>query len=69
MAANVTERRFIEMPPNEEPAAPDNRMADMRRLIAAIRPPTTAAALRSLREAFPDIPLSERVRALDKVRH
>ncbi len=47
----------------------DRRIAEMRRLLAAMRPDSTAAALRTLRDAFPDIPLDERIRALSATRH
>jgi len=45
------------------------RIDEMRRLLAAMGPESTAMALRALREAFPDIPLDERVRALSEVHH
>ncbi len=42
----------------------DLRIAEMRQLLAAINPSTTADRLRMLRERFPDIPLRERMQAL-----
>jgi hypothetical protein len=47
----------------------DRRIADMRRLLAVMRPGSSAAALRALRDAFPEASLEERVRALTVVRH
>ena len=45
-------------------AALDRRIAEMRRMVAAMRPSSTASALRILRDTFPDIPFNERIRAL-----
>ena len=39
----------------------DRRIAQMRRLLAAMKPCAAADGLRMLRERFPDVPLSERV--------
>ena len=39
----------------------DRRIAEMRRLLAAMKPCTAADGLKLLRERFPDVPLSERV--------
>jgi hypothetical protein len=50
-------------------AALQERIAKMRRLLAAMEPESTAALLRALRQVFPDIPLDERVRAMSDVRH
>jgi hypothetical protein len=47
----------------------DQRIAAMRRLLAAMEPASTASALRVLRQAFPDVPLDARVRALGEARH
>ena len=47
----------------------DQRIAEMRRMLAAMKPGSTAGALRALRDAFPDIPLDERIRALTATRH
>ena len=48
----------------------DQRLKDMRRLLAAMAPRSTGDALRLLRDAFPDVPLDRRVRALsDLKRH
>ena len=42
----------------------------MRRMLADMRPGSSAAsALRVLRDAFPEAPLEERVRALTATRH
>jgi len=41
----------------------ERRIAGMRAFLAALRPDTDAEALRLLREAFPDLPLVERVNA------
>ena len=45
-------------------AALDLQIAQMRRVLDLMAPTTNAEALRSLREAFPDAPLGERVRAV-----
>jgi hypothetical protein len=48
----------------------DQRLKEMRRLLAAMAPRSTGDALRLLRDAFPDVPLDRRVRALsDLKRH
>ncbi len=47
----------------------DDRIAEMRRLIAGMEPGSAASALRVLRDAFPEASLQERVRALTAVRH
>lgn len=47
----------------------DRRIAEMRRLLAAMRPDTTADALKALRDAFPDMPLDERLAAIRATRH
>jgi len=47
----------------------DRRIAEMRRLLAAMRPDTTADALKALRDAFPDTPLDERLAAIRATRH
>ena len=47
----------------------DRRIAEMRRLLAAMRPHTTAEALKALRNAFPDTPLDEHLAAIEATRH
>jgi len=48
----------------------DGRIAEMRRMLADMQPGSSAAsALRALRDAFPEAPLEERVRALTATRH
>jgi hypothetical protein len=47
----------------------DRRIADMRRMLADMKPGSAASALRVLREAFPEASLEERVRALTAIRH
>ena len=47
----------------------DLRIAEMHRLLDAMAPASTTSALNSLREAFPDAPLEERVRALSRTSH
>jgi hypothetical protein len=47
----------------------DRRVAEMRRMVAAMEPGSAASALRVLRDAFPEAPLAERVRALIAGRH
>jgi hypothetical protein len=42
----------------------DHRIAEMRRMVAAMKPSSTASALRVLRDSFPDVPFRERVSAL-----
>jgi len=46
----------------------DRRIDEMRELLAAMRPASTASALKALRESFPDIPLDKRVRVLAEAR-
>lgn len=46
----------------------DQRIAEMRELLAMMRPTSTAGALRVLRDSFPDIPLDQRVRAISEAR-
>lgn len=50
-------------------AALDLRIAEMRQMLIEMRSADTTAALRSLRESFPDVPFAERVRALAATRH
>jgi len=47
----------------------DRRIAEMRRMLADMKPGSAASALRVLRDAFPEATLAERVRALTAVRH
>jgi hypothetical protein len=47
----------------------DRRIAAMRRLLATLEPPSTAMALKTLRSAFPESSLDDRVRALQDVLH
>jgi len=47
----------------------DVRIAAMHRLLDAMAPTSAAAALRTLRDAFPETSLDERVRALNELRH
>ncbi len=47
----------------------DGRIGEMRRLLAAMAPTTTARALKALRDAFPEVPLDQRVRVLGEVLH
>lgn len=49
--------------------AVDARIAEMRRLLEQMAEPSSTAALRALRYAFPDAPLAERVRAMKYSRH
>jgi len=48
-------------------AALDHRIAEMQRLLKAMAPGSTTLALNTLRDAYPDASLDERVRALSKV--
>jgi hypothetical protein len=41
----------------------EERIAGMRAFLVALEPDSDAEALRLLREAFPDLPLAERVKA------
>ncbi len=45
------------------------RIAEMREMLAAMAPDSTSRALRALRDAFPDVPLTARVRVLSELRH
>jgi len=47
----------------------DRRIAEMRQMLADMKPGSAASALRVLRDAFPEATLAERVRALTAVRH
>jgi hypothetical protein len=47
----------------------DLRIAEMRQMLVEMRAVDTAGALRALRDAYPDVPLAERVHALAAVRH
>jgi hypothetical protein len=47
----------------------DVRIAAMHRLLDAMAPISVAGALRTLREAFPEASLGERVRILSEIRH
>jgi hypothetical protein len=48
----------------------EQRLKEMRHLLASMAPRSTGDALRLLRDAFPDVPLDRRVRALsDLKRH
>lgn len=49
--------------------AVDSRVGDMRRLLEKLSGQSTAEAMRVLRDAFPDAPLDERVRAMKSSRH
>jgi hypothetical protein len=42
----------------------DRRISEMRHLLTAIQPASPAVTLRALREAFPDVPLEERMRVM-----
>ena len=50
-------------------AAVDARITEMRRFLEQMAEPSTTEALRALRDAFPDAPLDERVRAMKYSRH
>lgn len=50
-------------------AAVDPRIAEMHRLLEQMTDPSPTEALRALRDAFPDAPLDERVRAMKYSRH
>ena len=47
----------------------EDRVAEMRQMLLEMHAVDTAAALRSLRTAFPHVPLTDRVRALATDRH
>ena len=57
-------------PPDQEPyrAELDEQIARMREMLTLMAPGTGATALGAMREAFPDVPLSDRVRALKTYR-
>lgn len=52
--------------PGAEPRALglDRRIAEMRRVLAAMSATSDAVALKALRDRFPDLPLGIRVKAL-----
>lgn len=59
----ATKRQGTARAVGEQPFAVSvDRNAEMRRVLAAIQPDSAAHALRALRDAFPDVPLDERVR-------
>jgi hypothetical protein len=47
----------------------DGRIAEMRRLLDTMAEQSASEALSALRDAFPDSPLGERVRAMKFSRH
>ena len=49
--------------PTSYEAELERRIAGMRALLLALEPDSDAEALRLLRDAFPDLPLAERVKA------
>lgn len=64
----TTRRPLGEAPPGREPThyAPviDERIAEMRALLAAMRPASDSEALHALRQAFPEASLAARVAAM-----
>lgn len=57
------------MPMTADPILPETALTQpMVDRIARLHPASTAEALRALRTAFPEIPLSERVTALEALR-
>ena len=70
MGAKAYRTSQLGAPEHEWPSARlDQRIADMRRLLRALEPSSAASALKVLRDAFPEIPLEDRVRALTELRH
>lgn len=69
MGAKVTASQSQSIAPEKGPPALDQRIAEMRRLLAAMKPASTASQLQALRDAFPDVPLKQRVRVLSEVSH
>jgi hypothetical protein len=50
-------------------AALDRQIAEMRFLLGQMQTDSPAVALKTLREAFPEVPLEARVRAMTATRH
>lgn len=69
MGAKVTARQGQSIAPETYPPSLDQRIAEMRRLLSAMKPATTASQLQALRDAFPDVPLQQRVRVLSEASH
>ncbi len=51
-------------PPRFRAATLDERIVEMRRMLATMKHASASDTLRLLRERFPDIPLRERIRAI-----
>ena len=47
----------------------DGKLVQMRRLLAVMRPDSSASALKLLRDAYPDTPLGERLLAMKEAVH
>lgn len=52
----------------DAPAAREQRVLELRQMLDLMRHPTTAETLQVLRQAFPDIPLKDRVAELERKR-
>ena len=53
-----------DIPPQFRGGPLDQRLAEMRRVVATMKHASAADTLRILRERFPDIPLRDRMRAI-----
>ena len=53
-------------PPQFRVGPLDQRIAEMRRVVATMKHASASDTLRILRERFPDIPLRERMRAISQ---
>lgn len=65
--AGLTARPVAAAPGLPPAAEAGSRLAAMRRHLEAARPASGNEALRLLRQAFPDTPLAERVKAADGI--
>ena len=59
---------IIPLRPNNAGNERRERVAELRHMLELMKHPTTAETLQILREAFPDIPLKDRVAALTERR-
>ena len=69
MPSAMSPERLTPLLVGTDPPPLERRIAEMREMLAAARSENTAEALRRLRSAFPDIPLSARIQALAASRH
>jgi hypothetical protein len=62
-----SDKRELQLVTVDDPrftATLNRRIGEMRHLLAVLEPASPAVALRTLRDAFPETPLEQRIRAL-----